>query len=550
MKKTVRGPSSATSALAALQSACREGAEPSRGTAAASANDVAESSKPANEPVWWDGVALPEFPPLRANVRADVCVVGAGIAGLTTAYHLAAEGRSVVVIDDGPLGGGMTGATSAHLVTALDRRYGEIEKTRGEAGARLAAESHAAAIDRIEEIVRREKIACDFVRVDGYLFPANEDDRPELEEELEAALRAGADVEMAPGAKLPFETGPCIRFRRQAQFQPLRYLAGLARALRRRGGRIFRGAHADRIEGGTPARIQAGERKITAKAVVVATNSPVNDRVAIHTKQAPFMTYVIGARVPRDSVARALYWDTHDPFHYVRLQPLRGGSDCLIVGGEDHKTGQADDTGERHGRLEAWARKRFPMIESIDYAWAGQVLETLDGLAFIGRNPGDEANVFVATGDSGVGLTHGTIAGILLTDLILGRPNPWTDLYDPSRKVPRSAGRFLRENLNVAAQYGDWIAPGDVASTREIERDSGAVLRRGASKVAVYRDQAGKLHELSAVCPHLGCLVQWNGAEKTWDCPCHGSRFDKRGKVVNGPANTDLPPAEARADSA
>ncbi len=276
----------------------------------------------------------------------------------------------------------------------------------------------------------------------------------------------------------------------------------------------------------------------------MATNSPINDRVAIHTKQAPYMTYVIGARIPSGSVPKGLYWDTEDPFHYVRLQKLSAREDCLIVGGEDHKSGQADDTGERQGRLDAWARERFPMIESIAYTWGGQVMESLDGLAFIGRNPGDE-NVYVATGDSGVGMTHGTIAGMLLTDLILGRENPWTALYEPSRQVPLAAGTFLRENVNVAAQYADWLTPGDAANAREIPFDSGAVVRRGLAKLAVYRDSDGRAHALSAVCPHLGCLVQWNDAEKTWDCPCHGSRFDKRGKVVNGPANSNLPPAPA-----
>jgi glycine/D-amino acid oxidase-like deaminating enzyme/nitrite reductase/ring-hydroxylating ferredoxin subunit len=505
-------------------------------------DEVVTNAEPKNEPLWFDGAELPELPRPRTNVRADVCVVGAGIAGLTTAYLLAAEGRSVVVVDDGPLGGGMTGATTAHLVTAIDRGYSEIERLRGEASAKLAAQSHGAAIDRIEEIARREKIACDFERLDGFLFAGEENRRGDLERELEAARRAGADVDLAPRAELPFDTGPCIRYRRQAQFHPLRYIGGLARAARRRGARIFGGFHAERIQGGTPARVTAGDRKVTARAVVVATNSPVNDRVAIHTKQAPYMTYVVGALVPKGSVTRGLFWDTDEPFHYVRLQELPHGSDCLIVGGEDHKTGQADDTWDRHARLEAWARERFPMIESVGYKWGGQVMETLDGLAFIGRNPGDE-NVYIATGDSGVGLTHGTIAGMLLTDLILGRENPWSELYDPSRKVPLAAGRFLRENVNVAAQYADWVTPGDAESAREIPFDSGAVVRRGGSKMAVYRDGDGKSHAFSAVCPHLGCVVQWNDAEKTWDCPCHGSRFDKRGKVVNGPANTDLAPA-------
>jgi Rieske Fe-S protein len=259
----------------------------------------------------------------------------------------------------------------------------------------------------------------------------------------------------------------------------------------------------------------------------------------------------LGALVPRDSIARGLYWDTLDPYHYVRLQPLDAGADpaaiseaerfdVLVVGGEDHKSGQAQDQTERHARLEAWARERFPMMGAVRFRWSGQVMETIDGLAFIGRNPGDTGNVFIVTGDSGMGITHGTIAGILLTDLIVGRLNPWTSLYDPARKTLRAAGEFGKENLNVLVQYGDWLTGGDVASAKEIQPGSGAVVRRGLTKVAVYRDEHGATHECSAVCPHLGCIVAWNQAEKSWDCPCHGSRFDRYGQVLIGPANGNL----------
>jgi Rieske Fe-S protein len=265
------------------------------------------------------------------------------------------------------------------------------------------------------------------------------------------------------------------------------------------------------------------------------------------------MTYVIGARVPKDSVTDALYWDTLLAYHYVRLQPVEeddltldrpGSHDLLIVGGEDHKSGQATQTWQRHARLESWARARFPMMEEVEFTWGGQCMMTIDGLAFIGRNPMDGENVFIATGDSGMGMTHGTIAGILLGDLILERHNPWESLYDPSRKTMRASGGFVQENFNVARQYLDWLKPGEVDSSREIEPGCGAVLRRGLSKVAVYRDEDGKAHEMSAVCPHLGCIVHWNDAEHTWDCPCHGSRFDKLGKVINGPSNVGLEPME------
>jgi glycine/D-amino acid oxidase-like deaminating enzyme/nitrite reductase/ring-hydroxylating ferredoxin subunit len=380
-----------------------------------------------------------------------------------------------------------------------------------------------------------------FTGLDGYLFLAEGDTPETLELELEAARRAGLRaVEILARAPFTsFDTGPCLRFPNQGQFHPLKYLARLAQAIEHDGGRIFTGSHADLIEGGVPGVVHAGTHVVTADDVVVATNVPVNDRVAIHTKQAPYMTYVIGARVPAGSVPPVLSWDTGDPYHYIRTY-----QDLLIVGGEDHKTGQASDTPQRYARLEAWARQRFPIMGEVEFNWAGQVMETQDYLAFIGRNPMDHDNVYIATGDSGMGITHGTIAGMLLSDLILGRSNPWAGLYDPSRVTLRAAGEFARENSNVALQYTEWLTGGDVASAEEIPPGSGAVLRHGLEKLAAYRDEQGLLHEYLAKCPHLGCIVRWNPAETTWDCPCHGSRFDPYGKVINGPANTDLAPAE------
>ncbi|HUQ87068.1 MAG TPA: FAD-dependent oxidoreductase [Vicinamibacterales bacterium] len=493
-------------------------------------------------PVWPDTAEVPSFSPLTNDTTADVCIVGAGIAGLTTAYLLTQVGKSVIVVDDGAIGSGQTSATTAHLVNALDDRFFELERLHGERGARLAAESHSAAIDRIESIVARERIACDFIRLDGYLFCAPEHDEAYLDRELEAIHRAGLhNVAKTGRAPLSFDTGPCLRFPNQAQFHPLKYLAGLAQAIERAGGRIYTGTHADGIDGGDHAAVTTKSGTVRAGSIVVATNVPVNDRLVVHTKQAPYMTYVIGGLVPRNSVATALYWDTGDPYHYIRLMPsIDAEHDLLIVGGEDHKTGQAEDIDERHPRLEAWTRERFPMMRDVPYQWAGQVMEPVDGLAFIGRNPLDANNVYMVTGDSGNGMTHGTIAGMLLTDLILGRNNPWSALYDPDRITLRASGEFAKENANVAAQYTDWLTKGDVESTDSIAKDSGAVIRKGAAKVAVYRDATGALHERSAVCPHLGCIVAWNSSEKTWDCPCHGSRFDKFGEVVNGPANVGL----------
>jgi Rieske Fe-S protein len=259
---------------------------------------------------------------------------------------------------------------------------------------------------------------------------------------------------------------------------------------------------------------------------------------------------VLGFRIPKGSVQPGLYWDNDEPYHYIRLQSTAetdvSGFERLIVGGEDHKTGQIDNAAEPFKKLEYWAREHFPMVGELEFEWSGQVLEPVDSLAFIGPNPVDK-NVYIATGDSGNGMTHGTIAGILLTDLIMGRENEWEKLYDPKRRTLRAAGSFAKENLNVAGQYGDWARPGEVKSIDEIARGEGAVIREGATKHAIYRDEEGEIHACSAVCTHLGCIVNWNSTEKTWDCPCHGSRFDRFGAVVNGPAIKRLKLVEAPA---
>jgi glycine/D-amino acid oxidase-like deaminating enzyme/nitrite reductase/ring-hydroxylating ferredoxin subunit len=481
--------------------------------------------------------AMPEEAALSSDASADVCIVGAGIAGLTTAYLLAKAGKRVIVVDDGPTAGGETCRTTAHLVSAVDDRFYHLERLHGAEAARLTAESHAAAIDRIERIVQDEKIDCDFTRLDGYLFVPPGDDVAQLDAELQAAHRAGlADVSRVDRAPVTsFDTGPALRFPRQGQFHILKYLKGVAAAATREGVRIHNGTHVDRIEGGKDAHVETSRGVIRAGAIVVATNSPVNDLVAIHTKQAAYRTFVVGARVRRGSVPRILLWDTPDPYHYLRVVEAED-DDVLIVGGEDHKTGQADDAPKRFQRLEAWTRERFPQVQAFEFQWSGQVMEPIDGLALIGRNPLDSDNVYIATGDSGNGMTHGTIAGVLLTDLIMGRENPWARLYDPSRKTLGAAKEFVKENVNVAAQYADLVTPGEVDDVAAIGTGEGAILRRGAGKVAVYRDERGALHERSAFCTHLGCVVQWNSTEKTWDCPCHGSRFQTDGHVINGPA--------------
>jgi glycine/D-amino acid oxidase-like deaminating enzyme/nitrite reductase/ring-hydroxylating ferredoxin subunit len=497
----------------------------------------------------WMSIDMPAFPALRKNASADVCVVGGGITGLTTAYLLMLNGKSVIVLEDGPLAGGASARTSAHLTAALDDRYHKIEDYHGKQGARMAAQSHSGAIDLIESIVIHENIDCDFERVDGYLFLAPESSPDELQQEYEAAQRAGLNVHMATnGPYTSFDTGPCIVFSRQAQFHPIKYLAALARLIKAGGGRIYTGTHATEIEDKPPVRIStAAGPTVKAGAVVVATNSPIVSGPVFHTKQAAYRTYVIGVRVPHGSVPRVLAWDTGDPYYYLRVvDGSVAAGDILLAGGEDHKTGQMDDNEAPFARLEEWTRARFPQAGELAYRWSGQVMEPVDYMAFIGRNPRDTENVYIATGDSGNGLTHGTIAGMLLTDMIMGhKHSAWEKFYSPSRKTLHAAKDYTTENVNVAAHYGEWLTPGDVDSVDAIPAGNGAILRKGMKKIAVYRDDENNLHMRSAKCPHQGCVVQWNNAERSWDCPCHGSRFDPYGHVVNGPANSDLAPEPA-----
>lgn len=503
-----------------------------------------ELSQRSTHSLWQKGTEFP-LPSLHHDLTTDVCVVGAGVSGLTTAYMLLKEGRQVVVLDKDDFAANETGYSSAHLSNALDEGYVEIERLHGKLGSQLAYQSHTEAINRISKIIKDENISCDFLRLDGFLFCGPNQTFVDLEKELFAAARAGMkDIQLERNGN--FSLGPYLRFRNQAQFNPVKYLKGLAEAVQRLGGQIFNGALVTQVKGGDHAHVVTQKGcTVYCKDIVVATNVPINDLVAIHTKEAAYRSYMIGLKIKRNQFPIGLFWDTADPYHYLRVhREADTDYDVLLVGGEDHKTGQKNDPQECFHKLNEWVRNKFGIESEIDYRWSGQIIEPMDGLAYIGLNPGISNNVYIAAGDSGHGMTHGTIAGILLTDLMMGRENEWAKLYSPNRISFKGLNNYLNENFNTFWQYKDWMNAGEVKSADELREGQGAVIREGLSQWATYRDSNGKLHTFSAVCPHLGGIVHWNGVEKTWDCPCHGSRFSKLGEVINGPACQNLTPQQ------
>lgn len=494
----------------------------------------------ATQSCWMAGPHIEHDGKLDRDVACDVVIVGAGIAGLSSAYELVQMGRSVVVIDRAGVGGAMTMRTTAHLASALDDYYSELVKVHGEETACTYYKSQAAAIDRIEEICAAERADASFKRIDGYLFPARAQDMDDLEEEFACCLRLGIPVDRVDAA--PFDgvqVGRPVRFTDQARVDPSRYIAALAAAIRRGGGKLYGDtAYVNEREtgGGVEVEIEGGH-VIRSLAAIFATNSPVNDWAAIHTKQMPMRTYVVAGIVPSGSVSDALFWDTLESYHYVRLQP-RDDGDLLIVGGEDHRSGEADDMAERFEALEQWARAHFPALGSLLYRWSGQVLEPIDFMPFSGRNPGNH-NIYVHTGDSGQGVTNGVAGAMTIAALIADSPAPFAKLFDPARKPLMSRpsmSNFVENQLDAAKNLIEHLSPGQLASEEALPVGQGAVIRKGLHKVAAYRAMDGSVMRRSAVCSHAGCIVHWNSLETCWDCPCHGSQFAPDGTVLNGPA--------------
>ncbi|MEP7052676.1 MAG: FAD-dependent oxidoreductase [Pseudomonadota bacterium] len=489
---------------------------------------------------------------LPAKATVDVCVIGAGMAGLLCALELCERGRSVVVLERERVGAGDTSATTAHLTAVLDRRYYELADMHGDDSTWRIAKSHLSGIAHLERVINRYAIECDFERLSGFLCANDATQERALQREHDLASAAGLRCELVRQAPLAVSAGPALHVPNQAQFNPLAFLTGVARVLTERGVPIYAPATAIQVGSSSAASqltVDTNGGSIVASQVLVTTGTPTSGSSSIHTKQAAYRSYAMAVAIPE--FVRALAWDMEDPYHYVRCAlDAVTQRPVLIVGGEDHRVGQEADTELRFSRLEGWLRERFSAAGGIVSQWSGEVFEPNDGLAYIGRDASDD-RVFLATGFSGNGMTYSSISAELLADLMQETNNPFADLYDPKRK-PRSAaalGRFAKENLNTAGQYADWIRPADVSNPEQIPRGEGAVLRRGLRRIAVYVDEQGSRCELSATCPHLGGVVSWNSAEKSWDCPCHGSRFDRYGNLLTGPAVSNLQSLHASAEA-
>lgn len=487
----------------------------------------------------------PHFGRVNRDGTYDVVIIGAGITGLTAAYLLKQAGKKVAVIEKGRIADAETGHTTAHLTQVMDRRLTELVDGFGKERARLAWEGGVAAINTIEAIAGRERIDCQFQRVPGFLMsPITEDattqDVESLEAEAELARELGFDALFVSAA--PVFNRPAIRFANQAVFHPLMYLFELAKRIPGDGCDLFEESEMTDVLD-DPQAVEVERHRLQCQKLVIATHVPLVGKAGfvnatlMQSKLAAYSSYVIGAEVEKGTVPYASFWDTKQAYHYLRVEP-REHTDYVIFGGEDHRTGQETNTDECYERLEKVLSAYLPGV-TVDHRWSGQVIETPDGLPYIGE---EIENQFIATGFAGNGLTFGTLSGMMACDWVLGRENPWSDLFSTDRRALRKGlWNYLKENFSFPHHLiRGFLETPEADSVAEVHPGEGKVLKMDGHRCAVYRDHDGQVTMLSAVCTHMGCLVRWNKAAETWDCPCHGSRFNTDGGVIAGPAETPL----------
>lgn len=490
--------------------------------------------------VWKGTTQQEEFPALPGDLNVDVAVIGGGITGLTTAYLLAREGKSVVVLEARRIGEGTTGHSTGNLYTLVDERLYEIRSKFDTETMKTVAESRTRALDFVEERVREYAIECAFRRVPWTLYSESEETDDVIAREADAAEKAGLPVSRLQNIELPFAIRSAVRVEGQAQFNPLAFVKKLARGIESDHCRIFEHSIVTEVEEGEPCIVHTSRGTVRAQKVVMATHTPKGISF-VQTLLGPYREYGIAVRLNNAAYPPGgIYWSTEQPHHHSIRSYTVGGETYLLVIGEPHKVGQEEDNIQRIHKLEEFVQSRFD-VASVEYRWGGQNYRPADGLPYIGTSAGSE-HLYLATGFATDGLLYGVVGAMLITDSIVGRHNPWSETYHRGRFTPlASAGRFLKENINEAGQYLKNL-PGvaDEDQLSDVPPGEGRTVEIDGHKCAVYRSENNHYHVVSAVCPHLKCIVAWNRAERTWDCPCHGSRFDIDGAVIEGPAYQPL----------
>jgi glycine/D-amino acid oxidase-like deaminating enzyme/nitrite reductase/ring-hydroxylating ferredoxin subunit len=493
--------------------------------------------KPAS--LWLESSPKSSYPRLEHNLQVDVAVVGAGITGVTTALELKEAGATVALVEAGRVCSGVTGYTTAKVTSLHGLTYARLSSSFGEEGARAYGEANQAGLERIVRFAEDLEIDCDLRRKPNYTYAESAEDRSKIEEEVAAARKLGLPAEYTETVDLPFPLAAAVLFPNQAEFHPRKYLLALAERIPGGGSHLFEQSAVLSVDDGNPCKLATNGGELRANSVVIATHMPILDRGLYFARMHPERSYVVAARV-RGSLPGGMYLSTEKPAHSIRTHPFDGG-ELLLVGGESHKTGQSDSA-ERYRALARWAESRFP-IERFEYRWATQDNMPADGMPFVGRLWPFSHRLYAASGFRKWGLAMGTAAAMMLRDQVLGRPNRWAPAFDPSRvKLRAGATSLAKENADVAFHFfADRL--GGRGSPATLRNGEGRVVRSGLGQAAVYRDESGRLHSLSARCTHLGCIVAWNSAERSWDCPCHGSRFSYDGTVIQGPAVKPLSPA-------
>lgn len=478
----------------------------------------------------WRTVPQPAYPVLEDNASFDVVVLGAGITGLTTALLLKREGAAVAVVEAGQVACGATGSNTAKASALQSTMYSSIRSHRGKHAAQTYAAASMAAVGKIIDLADGENITCELRHRHAYTYATDESELRAVEREAEAAQAAGVPVEFHEDIDLPFPVRGAVGLADQLEFQPVRYTAGLAAAVHGSGCAVFEGTRAVSLSEGSPCTVQTDRGQITADQVVVATHYPIFDRGLYFARLEPKRSYCVAARV-RGSLPQGLSINPGSP-----TRSLRSYGDLLVLSGESHATGARGVSEVRYERLEEFAR-RYWDVEEITHRWSAQDPTPYDRFPMIGPYTPMSSNVYAATGFMKWGLTGGTFAAMVLADLIGGRANPWAEDFSPTRLSASSSASLARINFHAGVDFvADRIAPSEVAEADEVPRGQARVVRQDGKPSGVYRDEEGLLHTVSLRCTHLGCLLRFNAADVSWDCPCHGSRFDVDGAVLEGPA--------------